>query len=150
MDETNYDSDLKKYTNNISLGGLTWTLIRDELNSVNSESGGVGLGKNNEPEDVMLINKNTRPIQEIIVETASKRQLGTFRCKVGGKYVYNTRLSDINFGEYSSYPISCGGRTGDIEFEWITPKYDISRLDDETYKAPGATYIKSIWIKYAD
>lgn len=145
------DGSIKK--ENLVLGSdnsLKWTLTRDQSNSCTGSSGGVQLGANEKPENITLKCSNTRKVSRIIVETASKRSQATFSVKIGGSTVHSSKLKDIYFGEYPFVDVGGIDKTGDIELNWTTPKFDVEKIEQSNYVIPGATYIKAIWITFAE
>lgn len=151
-----YTSDNKAgvQSGTANLGGLEWDFTRSEVVSLNtSKTGMIGFGKGSDPETrVELVNNNKRKVQRIEIETVSANALANVTIKVGDTEVINCKTPSstedippaINSGTLEDL-------TGDISILFETPEYDAKEAAEhpDTYKAPGAFYIKYIWITYA-
>ncbi len=137
-----------------NLAGLDWTFHRSEVKSLQSKQGGVGFGKGSDPEKlVTLKSTNTREIKKIVIETASANSLANITVKVGDNEVINKatpKFSSAAIGSvsYVDSEENPSKYSGDILIQFDTPAFDESKLEDESYRAPGAVYLKSIWIEY--
>lgn len=150
-----YTSDNKAgiQSGTANLGGLEWDFTRSEVVSLNtSKTGMIGFGKGKAPETrVELVNKNKRKVERIEIQTVSAYALTNITIKVGDTEVINCKTPSstedvppaINSGTLEDL-------TGDISILFETPEYDAKEEAEhpDTYKAPGAFYIKYIWITY--
>lgn len=137
-----------------TLGTIDWTFHRSETNSLQSNKGGVGFGKGKKPETlVQLTSHNDRQIKKIVVEAASANALANITVKIGDNEVINKKTPSysepaIGAVSYIDDEMEPKKLTGDISIQFDTPEYDTNKEDDPSYKAPGAVYLKSIWIEY--
>ena len=150
-----YSSDNKQgnATGTAMLGSLGWDFTRSETTSLQSANGAIGFGKGKEPEKlVTLTNKNKRVVQQVILETSSANSLATCTVKVGEETIINKKapaVSDNGVGRIES--LNNLNLSGDITIKYETPAFEQDKYDADPfgYKAPGAIYLKSIYIIYA-
>ena len=139
------------------LGIIDWTFHRSNTTSLQSASGSLGFGKGDEPETLVTLKaENDRPIKKITIETSSANALSNVTVKVGDnevinsvtpKYVQGEPMGSVTYVDETEAP---NKYNGDILIQFDTPEFDPTRADDPTYRAPGAVYLKSIWIEYYD
>lgn len=139
------------------LGTIDWTFHRSNTTSLQSASGSLGFGKGDEPETLVTLKaENDRPIKKITIETSSANALSNVTVKVGDnevinsvtpKYVQGEPMGSVTYVDEIEAP---NKYNGDILIQFDTPEFDPARADDPTYRAPGAVYLKSIWIEYYD
>ena len=113
----------------------------------------LSFGKGKQPEtSIKLETRNFRKIKDISIEASSANGLATCVVKIGDttvieklteKHSDNNPVSWIRSGVIDSL-------AGDIFIEFVTPPYDSSRAEDETYLAPGAVNLKTIMITFAE
>ena len=137
-----------------TLGTIDWAFERSSAISLQSNKGGLGFGKGSKPETlVTLTSHNDRQIKKVVIETASSKALANITVKVGDNEIINRKTpnySDDAIGSvlYEDDEMNPKKYTGDIKIQFDTPEYDSTRAEDPTYQAPGAVYLKSIWIEY--
>lgn len=133
------------------LGGLKWAYDRSAVNSLQSDKGAIAFGKGKAPEtSVKLVAKNDRKIKRVSIETASANGLATAIVKIGDTKVIEkaTPASNDGIGEIRSSLLE--DLEGDISIEFVSPEFDISKAEDPNYRAPGAVYLKSIFIEFTE
>lgn len=132
-----------------NLGNMAWDFTRSEANSLNSGNGGIGFGKKAAPENVTLVNKNTRKVKEIVIEAGSTNSLNKISVSVGDKvFADHVTLPKPYHSELSVFRYDCQNAAGDITLSFIAPEYHGEEL--ESNQMPGATYLKSILIKFEE
>ena len=136
------------------LGDISWSYTRSEANSLNvSKSGYIGFGKSAQPEtSVELVANNSRKIKKIEIETCSAYELAHITMKIGETVVMDraTPSSTKDVIPALSTGVLEEALEGNISIKFDTPKVDETKLEDPEYDAPGAVYLKSIWITYED
>ena len=136
-----------------NLNGMKWKFERSNVSSLNlTQPGYLGFGKGNEPETHLHFElENARTVNSISIEATSANSLAKMTVKVGETtYVNNVTVNKL---ADSKGPIVNGSITptiGKIEIDVDTPEFDSSRIEDPTYKKPGAFYIKSILIDFEE
>lgn len=135
-----------------TLNGKEWSYSRSIASSLQSKYGAVGFGKGESPETLVhLETESTRIVKQIVIETASSNSLAKLTAKVGDTVVLNeVTVEKTSYDEVGTITSELCNAEGKISLDFVTPAYDPSRKDDPSYKAPGAVYLKSILIYYAE
>lgn len=131
-----------------TLGDLDWEFNRSAVRALNSGNGALAFGKGKAPESFTLKTANTRKVKQIIVEHASANSLAKLSVSIGETTFMPVSAPKPNNSKLTYSTIDCSSAKGDIKLSWETPEYDPSREGEADYKAPGATYLKSIRIIY--
>lgn len=156
-----YDSTSAKQgtaEGNANLGGMTWHYTRqdkdgnDLTTSLQSSMSSVGFGKGTEPETHLHFEaENAREVSKITIEAGSAHGLAKMSVKVGDTvYMNEETVPYPSWDVVPTMPDMTGSSTGKIVIDVVTPEYDATQIEDPTYKAPGAFYLKSIWINFND
>ena len=151
-DNNNAKTGIERGTAN--LGNMSWNFERSATTSLQSDHDSIGFGKGKEPETlVKLKNINTRKVKKIILETSSANGLANCTVKIGENTVINEKspeFYDDKFGVLSSNDNL--GLVGDISVIFETPEFDSDAYDADPifYKAPGAVYLKSIYVMFEE
>ena len=151
------------------LNGYSWSFTRKHtvtnpetqevteepyVSSLWPQSGGLGFGKNQDPETHIRFElENTRTVNSIFIEAASANSLAKMNVTVGEtKYMDDVVVPRV---EYSTVPsIASNTQTsssGNIVIDIVTPEFDLNKsISDPDYLSPGAFILKSILIRFAD
>lgn len=134
------------------LAGKEWSYTRSKASSLQTSNGALGFGKNGEPEtSVHLETESNRIVEKIVIQAASAHSLGKMTVKVGDTVLINNEtLSAISYDEVPTIESDLSSASGNISIDFVTPEYDPSQVDNPDYVAPGAVYLKSILIYYAN
>ncbi len=137
-----------------NLSGVEWDFNRAQSGYVKPLYNGLGFGKGGEPEtDLKLKAYNSRPISSISIEAASANSLAKMSVKIGETTVLDrTTVSKVDYDKNMKFydVVPEEPLAGDIEIHVETPEVDPSPEDSDTYKTPGAFWLKTIFINYAD
>ena len=116
--------------------------------------GAVGFGRGGEPETHIHLETDTiRRIEKFTIEAASANSLAKMTVKVGETVYMNDKTVPADYYDEIGTVYSDDGVTqtsGKIEIDIDTPAYDPAQEANPGYKKPGAFYLKSILINYAD
>ena len=135
------------------LGNITWHYTRSNLSSLQSSMGAVGFGKGSAPEThIHFETENIRLVEKFTIEAASAQSLAKMTIKVGDTVYMNEKEVPADswdvIGTIESNPVLPSD--GKIEIDIYTPEFEIDKIDDPTYKKPGAFYLKSILINFKE
>lgn len=136
------------------LNGISWHFTRSNVVTLQSSMGGIGFGKGGQPETHVHLETDTlRGVEKFIIEAASANSQGKMTIKVGDTVYMNEMTVPSDYYDtirtINSDPVEVVG-SGKIEIDVYTPEY-VPELDGTSgYKKPGAFYLKSIWIKFAE
>lgn len=137
-----------------SLNGINWHFTRSKAVTLQSSMGAVGFGRGGEPEThIHLECDNIRTVENFTIEAASANSLAKMTVKVGDTVFINDATVPADYYDtigtiYSDKDVTPS--TGKIEIDIVTPEYEPAKEVDPTYKKPGAVYLKSILINFAD
>lgn len=133
------------------LNGVKWHYVRSNLSSLQSSMGSVGFGKGSAPEThIHLETENVRSVKKFTIEAASANSLAKMTVKVGDTvYMNEVTVPRDSWDVIQTIESELGpSASGKIEIDVYTPEFDSTRTEDETYKKPGAFYLKSILINF--
>ena len=137
-----------------SLNGINWHFTRSKAVTLQSSMGAVGFGRGGEPEThIHLECDNIRTVENFTIEAASANSLAKMTVKVGDTVFINDATVPADYYDtigtiYSDKDVTPSN--GKIEIDIVTPEYDPAKEADPTYKKPGAFYLKSMFINFAD
>lgn len=137
-----------------NLSGIEWDFARAKSDYVQSLNGGIGFGKGEQPEtDLKLTAFNSRPISSISIEASSANSLAKMSVKIGETTVMDqVTVSKVDYDKNMQFYTfeAASPLSGNVEIHVETDDLNPNPPDPETYKAPGAFSLKSIFITYGD
>ena len=137
-----------------TLNGVTWHFTRSNVVTLQSSMGAVGFGRGSEPEThVHLETDNIRAVEKFTIEAASARSQAKMTITVGDTVFMDQKTVPSDYYDevrtiYSDDNVEAA--VGKIQIDVYTPAYDPSQEENPNYQKPGAFFLKSILINFAD
>ena len=122
-----------------------YSFIGEYSSSLYPQNGGVGFGKDSDPESTLTFKaENNRIVEEIIIEASSANSLGSMTLTVGEtKYLDSFTVPRAEEGVIPTIHAKVDApASGEIKIVVSTPQEPVNDRN------PGAFVLKSIWIKY--